>query len=359
VFVAAMSFKVAMDRISAEAERELRFAVRSKFTLTNILPEGHRRKIEALDPSGERIRAVCGVRWYGGRVPNAPDTVTSLAADVDTFPVVYSDVGLSAEAIEVWKRDRRAAVIGRGLSEKYGWKVGDRIELESTVPPYARLEFIIAGSMSAQVRSQIMYLRRDYLEDTLRSLGFDRPGCNAFWTKAASVTAMRSLQSDVDQFFSATPDPTKSEDENAFFANFTQAFGNIPGLMQTMAVVVVVIIVLVAGNTMMMSFRERTRELAVFKAMGFQSGRIFRIVLAESVLLALLGALLGIAPMAAALSLPQLRGLNLGAVTIPAPSPVAVGVSFGIALLVGFAAGMWPAIQALKLRTTDALRRLA
>src|SRR6185503_12706190 len=111
------------------------------------------------------------------------------------------DVGLSPEAIEQWKRDRRAAVIGRGLAEQYRWKVGQRIELESTVPPYARLELIVVGQMSAEIRSSIMYLRRDYLEEKLKSLGFDQPGCNAFWTKATSAAALRSLQQEIDEHF--------------------------------------------------------------------------------------------------------------------------------------------------------------
>jgi putative ABC transport system permease protein len=109
---------------------------------------------------------------------------------------------------------------------------------------------------------------------------------------------------------------------------------------------------------MMMSFRERTRELAVFKAIGFQSTRIFRIVLAESVLLAIIGALAGIIPMAIVLSEFPLRRLNLLPLAALEVSPVAIGVSLSIALLVGLAAGLWPAWQAMHLRTADALRKV-
>lgn len=123
-----------------------------------------------------------------------------------------------------------------------------------------------------------------------------------------------------------------------------------------MALVVVVIIALVAGNAMMMSFRERTGELAVFKAMGFRAERVFAIVLSESVLLALLGSLLVILPVSAALLLIPGQYLGWGAFSPPQLSPWAVCGALGIGLLVGLAAGAWPAVQALRLRTTDALR---
>ena len=137
--------------------------------------------------------------------------------------------------------------------------------------------------MTEPERASEFYFRRDYLDEALKSAGMPDPAVHMFWVKCTSAEALRSLQKEIDALFANTPDETKSEDENAFIANFTQALGDIPGLMQAMAIVVVFIVALVAGNTMMMSFRERTRELAVFKAIGFQSRRVFFIVLAESV----------------------------------------------------------------------------
>jgi putative ABC transport system permease protein len=119
------------------------------------------------------------------------------------------------------------------------------------------------------------------------------------------------------------------------------------------------IIALVAGNTMMMSFRERTRELGVFKAIGFQSGSVFRIVLAESVMLALIGSLVGVLPTAALLFWFPPSLLRMGPIGRLEVSPVAVLVSLVIAVLVGLAAGLWLAYQAQRLRTVDALRRVA
>ena len=359
VFVAAISLVVLLAKVAAANEKELRLGVRQKTSLINPLPEGMRRKIEALDPDRKSLRAVCGMRWFGGRVPNTQNMLVSMAADADTFPEVYSDVQMTPEETAKWTADRTACVAGSGVAEQYHWKVGDRVTLESTVPPYLTLEFHLVKIMTQTERGNVFYLRRDYLEESLRTAGFDNPQCNIFWVKCTSAEGLRALQTQIDKAFANSPEETKSEDENAFAANFTQAGGDIPGLMQAMAIVVVCIIALVAGNTMMMSFRERIRELAVFKAIGFQSGRIFTIVLAESAMLALIGSLAGVLPTAAILTLVPMRGLRMGPISRVEISPVAVIVSVVIALVVGLAAGLWPAYQAMRLRTVDALRKIA
>ncbi len=359
IFVAAISCVVALKEIGESNAKQLRLAVHDKTTLTNGLPERKRREIEALDPDRKRLRAVCGMRWFGGRVPDEQNTLTSLAADVDTFPIVYSDAGMTETDVEAWERERRACVVGGALAEQYAWSVGDRVELHSTVPPYLALEFRVVKIMTNPSKANFFFFRRDYLEESRKEAGSEDPICNVFWVKCHSVKDLRWLQVEIDRLFAGTSEATKTEDESAFGSRFTQAAGDIPSLMQAMAVVVVVIIALVAGNTMMMSFRERTRELAVFKAIGFASGRIFAIVLGESVLLALIGALIGIVPTAAILLWYPVRRLGFGPITSLEVSSFAVIASFVIALTIGLVSGLWPAIQSLRLQTTDALRRVA
>ncbi len=359
IFVAAISLVVAMAQAAAANAQELRLGVRHKTTLTNTLPEGHRRRIEALDTDRTRLLAVCGMRWFGGRVPNTPSTLTSLAADPDTFPIVYTDVEMQPDEIEAWNKDRLACVVGSGPAELYGWKPGDRITLESTVPPYLKLDFHVVKIVTNPFRTNFFWFRRDYLTESLKAAGEDSPRCNIFWVKCRNVEALAELRAEIDELFANTPDETRTEDENTFAASFIQASGNIPGLMQAMSIVVVVVITLVAGNTMMMSFRERMRELAVFKAIGFQASTVFRIVLSESLLLAMGGSLLGVAPVALYLYFNPLRFMRFGPMGIIEVSWIAVAVSMVIALLVGLAAGAWPAYQAMRLRTTDALRRVA
>lgn len=360
VFVAAISMVMAMVKIGQANAKELRLAVHHKTTVINLLPQGHRNKIEALDPDRKRLRAVCGMRWFGGKIPNTPTVVQSLGADPDTFPIVYSDAEMTPADIEAWQKDRQACVIGYGLAENNGWKVGSRITLKSSVGQnaYLSLEFHVVKVMPTPSRAQVLYLRRDYFSEQLKQGGVTNyADCHIFWIKCDSVDAMRSLQDQIDASFANSASETKSEDENAFAAGFLQAMGNIPGLMQATAIVVVVIIALVAGNTMMMSFRERTKELAIFKAIGFPNRHVFGIVLGESVILAVVGALMGVIPASILLTEFPVRKLGFLPIAALEVSWKAIMVSLMIALMVGLSAGIWPAYQALRLKTVNALRR--
>lgn len=360
VFIVAISLVTLFVQTGIAAQKQLRIATRSKLTLINILPEGYRRAIEALDPRHEKLSAVCGFRWFGGVVPKSDETVQALGVDADTVPVVFSDLDWTPAQIERFQHEKTAALAGRELATKYGWRVGERFTLRSNIPPYMQLDFTLVKILEQPMRGLSVYFRRDFLEDSLKEKAPQqfRSGCNLFWIKCTSAAALETMRAEIDQRFANTPNETQSDDENAFIASFQQALGDIPGLMQAMAIVVVVIMGLVAGNTMMMSFRERVRELAVFKAIGFQSSRIFLIVLSESVLLALFGSLLGIIPAATWLALAPLP-VAIGPLGRVVLSPIAVGAALFIALLVGLLAGLAPAWNALRLRTVDALRRVA
>lgn len=359
VFVAAISLVLALIQLNIHNAAELRMAVQNKVTLINLLPERVRSEILALDPDHTRMSGTCGMHWFGGRVPNTPDIIQSLGMDADSAPLVFHDLDWTPQEIEAWNRDRRAALVGRNIAEAHNWKIGDRVTLESTVPPNLALEFNIVKIMTRDGRTNSFYLRRDYYEEARKAAGFDDPGFNVLWVRCNSAAALAELSQKIDGHFNNTPNETKSMDENAFGAQFVQAAGDLPGLMQSMAIIVLLIVVLVSGNTMMMSFRERTRELAMLKAMGFQGGRIFRLVLAESLLIAICGALLGIVPISVGLTLFPLSRLGFLPIAALQISPYAIGGSLVAAVLVGLAAGMWPAYQALRLKTVDGLRRVA
>ncbi|MBP7933669.1 MAG: ABC transporter permease [Phycisphaerae bacterium] len=359
VFTAAISLLVAMEELARENQRQLRLAVHHKTSISNMLPAGMRSKIQALDPGGQRITAICGMRWFGGRAPNTQDMLHAMAGDADTFPTTYSTIGMTPTEIDAWRRERRAALVGQATAAKYGWKLGDRIVAESTTPPYLALEFKIIKLLTDPANTNFFYFRLDYLDEALKAVGSRESEVNIFWVKCSSAEALRSLQREIDLEFANSPNETRSEDENAFLAGFIQAAGDIPALMEAMAVVVVLIISLVGGNTMMMSFRERVRELAVFKAIGFQARRVFFVVLAESLLLAVIGSVAGIAPTMAFLAAGPEWTRNLSSVGSLKPSSLAAMGSLGIALVVGAVAGLWPAYQAMRLKTVDALRRVA
>ena len=356
IFVAAISMVANLRLMAAANEKELRLAVTNRVTLINLLPEGMRRQIEELDPEKSRITAVCGMRWFGGRRPNSQDMLTALASDVDTFPVVYSEVGMTPAEIEQWQRERRAAVIGGNLAREFKWKLGDLVSLESSIPPYLSLPFVVVKIMPEEAKANLLYFRRDYLEESLKAANFTASGCNIFWVKARNSQALHELQKIVDDRFAHSSNETQSQDENAFINNFVQSSGDLPGLFQAMSLVVVLIITMIGGNTVMMSFRERVGELAVFKAIGFHSSRVFLLVLGESLLLALGGSLAGIVPVSLLLWAFPVRGTFLGGMGSLTISPFGVIGALVLAGVIGFLAGVWPAYQALRLKTVDALR---
>jgi hypothetical protein len=167
VFVAAISMVVALVQITQDNAKEFRLTVHHKTTIINMLPAGVRSKIEAMDANQSRLRAVCGMRWFGGKIPNSSTVIQSLAADADTFPIVYSDAAMSESDVEAWQKDRQACVIGYALSENHGWNVGTRITLQSSVPPYLSLEFHVVKVMLTPSRANVLYFRRDYLSESL------------------------------------------------------------------------------------------------------------------------------------------------------------------------------------------------
>src|SRR5262245_44831190 len=151
-FVAAISLVVTFAQAGRLSEQGLRLAVRHKITLTNFLPERMRKEIEGIDPDHRRILAVCGFRWFGGRVENAPSVVQSLGVDADTFPEVFSELQLTPDEIALWKKDRTAAVVGEYPASQYGWRTGQRIRLTSTIPPNLELDFNIIKIVSVPGR---------------------------------------------------------------------------------------------------------------------------------------------------------------------------------------------------------------
>ena len=120
-----------------------------KASIVNPLPSSYRAKIEALDPGRQRITSVCGMRWIGGQIENDPRPLSTLAVDSDTFLATFPEYALSPEEIQAWERDRQALIVGRGTAGHFGWKVGDRLTINPSVPPYTPMEFHVVSTAQA------------------------------------------------------------------------------------------------------------------------------------------------------------------------------------------------------------------
>jgi putative ABC transport system permease protein len=345
-----------MQAVAASSADQLRLVVHQRSTMTKLLPLGYGAKIAALPGA----KAVCAVRWFGGRVANSAEQFPSLAGQYETVPEVYADFNLSPAEIAAWRTDRQAAFVGAGLAHRMGWSRGQRVTLRGGTPPYPTLEFHIVGITAAPAYPNLFALRLDYLVEALRAGPAMPPdyydAVNFFWVKATTPAALDALRGQIDDLFANSPERTRTEQEESFVANFTKMFGDIPRIVGSVGLVVLATILLVVGNTMSMSIRERAGELAVLKAIGFPPWRILATVLGESMLLGLIGGLAGcIAALLAAGSTVG-RGLNMPYFPTIQVTPATVALGIGAGVLVGALAGLPPARQVTRQAVTATLR---
>jgi len=347
---------VSMEDLAADSNEQLRLVVHHKTTMTQLLPLAMGRRISQLPG----VRAVCGARWFGGKLDNDNAQFPSLAADAAAFPVVYSDFGLTAAELDGWDRSRTAAVVGVGLAHRHGWTRGQRVALRSTVPPYAALEFDVVAITEAAAYPNIFVFRLDYLLETLRADGQSTAdyadAVNFYWVKAASPAALARLTHQIDEAFANSPQATQTQREAVFIGRFARMFGDIPRMLTGVGMVVIATMLLVVGNTISLSLRERTGEFAVLKAVGCRTGTLVAMVAGEAMLMTTIGGVIG-----CAIALAVFRPTDAGALSIPyfpavslSVATLAGGVFAGS--LVGAVAGIVPALAIARVPVARALR---
>lgn len=345
----------ALQEVAAESARQLRLVVHHKSTVTKLLPLGHGPKIAALPG----VRAVCGMRWFGGRLEQSQEQFPSLAVDAGTFPIVFDDFELSSGELGVWHARRTAAVLGSGLARRIGCAPGDRVVLAATVPPYLKLEFRVVAITHAAAYPNVFVFRLDYLVESLRADPMMPPShddaVNTYWIRTEGAESMDALRRAVDATFATGTDPTMTEPEQAFVAHFTKMFGDIPRLIRNVGVLVVASILLVVCNTLSSAVRERIGELAVFTAIGFGRRKLFAMLFGEALWIGLFGGCGALAALlvfglsdAAGLSMPYFPTVSVSL------GVVGWGVLTGVAL--SLVAAMVPAWYLARLSVIEALR---
>ena len=334
-----------------------RLMVMHKMTFIQLLPISYQERIKALPG----VEQVAHFTWFGGIYKDPKNTKFGSMAVSDTFFDLYPEYVLPEEQMKAWRADRAGAIIGRITAERYGWKVGDKIPLQGTIfrkqdgsPSWEfNVSGIYRGTKKGTDESSV-YFHYDYLNEASQGGDFGLVGW--YIVRIEDPTQAAQMSSRIDGLFANSPAETKTQTEKAMAQSFANQVGSIGTIITGVLSAVFFTILLVAGNTMAQSVRERTSELAVLKTLGFSHRQVLGLVLAESCFLALLGGALGLAlawliitgmgdPTGGFLPLFYLPGdkLVLGAV---------------LALLLGFATGLLPAMQAMRLRIVDALRRI-
>ena len=266
----------------------LRIMTRHKVSLANSLPIYYRDKIRTVPG----VVHVVPMTWFGGKYKDdKPENYfAQFATDPDEYFDVAADKIMPADQLAAWKRDRTGCVVDVDLAEKHHWKIGDHIILQGTIFP-ANLDLTIRGIYTIDPPSSNLYFHTKYLEE---SVDWFKDKAGFFFTRVDTPEDMPIAARAIDDVFHGSPVPTKSESEQAFKADFIATLGNVKAFILSICGAVVFTTLLVCANTMAMSIRERTREVAVLRTLGFTRGSILKLLLSESIVISLIGGTVGI-----------------------------------------------------------------
>jgi putative ABC transport system permease protein len=326
-----------------------RLIVRNKVSLVFNLPSAYRQKIQSIPG----VKEVVNEQWFGGQYKD--DKPANYFAQFGTDPQeifnVYSEFKIPADQLAAWQHDRAGAVVDAGLAKKFGWKIGDRLNITGKIFP-VNLELTIRGIFAPPDPTQSIYFNKDYIDE-----GFPRlKGSDGFFAVLAdSPESVPKVAQAIDEQFRNADRATKTESEHAFQLGFIGMLGNIKAFIMSICLAVVFTILLVSANTMAMSIRERTREVAVLKTLGFTRNSILGLFIGEAVSLSLIGGLMGsllcffiVTGMASQGG--YFTGMKVTALTIAA--------SLLVAAVVGFVSSFVPSYHAAKVNIVDGLRHI-
>jgi putative ABC transport system permease protein len=326
-----------------------RLIVRHKVSLVFNLPGFYREKIRAIPG----VTHVVNEQWFGGLYKD--DKPENFFAQFGTDPQellsVYPEAHMPADQVEAWQHDRAGAIVDSELAKKYKWKVGDRLNIKGTIFPL-NLELTIRGIFTAPTPTQTIYFNKTYLDEGYAQV---KGSEGVFAVLVDTPEDVPRVAKAIDEEFRNAPRPTKSESERAFQLGFIQMLGNVKAFILSICLAVVFAILLVSANTMAMSIRERTREVALLKTLGFTRRKILGLFVGEAVSLAVLGGVLGTL---AAFVLIGGMARQGGFLTGMRVTPATMLVALLVAALVGFISAFLPSYHASRVNIVDGLRHI-
>jgi putative ABC transport system permease protein len=326
-----------------------RLVVINKVSIIQPLPLSYRDRLLRIPG----VKQVTYSNWFGGVYQDEKNFFPQFAVDVENQRKMFPEFIIPDDQWQAFVEDRQGVVVGESLAERFGWKLGDRVPLMGTIYPGTwefNIRGIYRGSRTQDDTTQFWF-HWDYLEERVAQKGH----VGWYTVRVANPDLAVQVAKAIDAEFANSPFETKTDTEKAFAASFVKQMGNIEFLILSIGGVVFFTLLLVTGNTMAISVRERVGELAILKAMGFSDLFVLRMVLQESLVLALIGGSLGVAlAKLFTLSGDPTHGI-LPYFYLPLPAMLS---GMGAALLVGAVAGILPALSAMHLRVVDAIRRV-
>jgi putative ABC transport system permease protein len=338
-----------IDKGSGESTRRL--VTRHRVSLTNPLPGFYREKIRALPG----VVAIVPNSWFGGlyKDDKPENFFAQFATDPEEFPKVYPEMQIPPDQLAAWQHDRAGVIVNDELAQKFGWKVGDRIVLLGTIYP-VNLELTIRGIHHWPTANKTVYFDAKYLEEAVPSF---KGLAGTFSIMSESPEDVVKIASGVDDMFRNSPQPTKTESEKAFGLSFVNMLGNVKAFILSICLAVVFTTLLVSANTMAMSIRERTREVAVLKTLGFERQTILGLFVGEAMSLSIAGGLFGCGFAWVLLTIMKQSPMGFFLAQMKV-TPGTLGVALVAAALVGFFSSLVPSYNASRVEIVEGLRHI-
>jgi putative ABC transport system permease protein len=328
----------------------------SKVSIIDSFPVSYYEKTRAV----EGVDSVVHLNWFGGVYKDGKAQIPVFPINVEEFFKVYPEVKITPEEFAKWKADRQGMVIGQVLADTYGWKVGQRVPIKSSIFRKANggdswdfnIVAIYKVENSAGWDNQSAMFHYDYYNESLQ---FGRDQIGWMTVKVRNPDESENVAKRIDALFANSSDETKTATEKAFTKQFMAQIGNIGKILVSVVSAVFFTMLLVTANTMAQSVRERTNEIGVLKTLGFSSSAVLNLVIAEALFLTILGGLIGFG--LAYLAVGAMAGFMKKYFPVFEIGDSTILTSVALMLVMGVITGLWPAVSAMRLKITDALRR--
>jgi putative ABC transport system permease protein len=332
-----------------------RLITRHKVSIIQSLPESYKARMERIPG----VALATHESWFGGIYQDPKNFFPQMSVVPEEFVDMFPEFVLTPEERQAWFQTRTGAIAGRKTAERFHWKVGDKVPIQSAIwskTDGSRLwEFDIVGIFDGRDKNSDttpLFFRYDYFDE---ARVWNKGQVGWYLVRVKDPSQAPEVARQVDQEFENSAWETKTEPEAAFLQGWAKQIGDITLITATILSAVFFTILLVSGNTMSQSVRERTGELGALKAMGFTSSQVLSLVLAESCVLAVLGGGVGLGAAWVIIARGDPTGGMLPLFFLP-KTDVLIGL--GVSMALGVLAGIFPALQAMRLRVADALRRM-
>ena len=346
--------RTSFNQAGQTANGAQRLQTGSKLSFIQTLPQGLGAQIEQVPG----VKSVAYANWFGGAYQDPHNQIFSFAVS-DNYIDQYPELEVSAQGRKAFTGTRTGVLVGELLAKRFNWKVGDKIPLQSTIFPQQdgskNWSFDIVGLIHAKDRKAGWYDQMLLLhwKDFDESTPYNHGAVGWYVTRVSDVAQADRIAKAIDAISANSDHETRTQTEAAASASWVKQLADIGLIVGSIMGAVFFTLLLLTGNTMMQTVRERTSELAVMKTIGFSSRTVMGMVLAESVLLLLLGGVLGLA--FATLLIPSVGAASGGMLHLPGVGAASWTLGLALMIAIGLVVGALPAVRALRLNIVDAL----